>query len=47
MSLAYRDMLSKYMRMAGEIEGATFSSYWDGYFTPEEIQFLEEIESEI
>lgn len=47
MSLAYRDMLSKYMRMIGEVEGTTFSSYWDGYFDEEEIKFLWEIYSEI
>ena len=47
MSLAYRDMLSKYMRMVGEVEGTVFSSYWSDFFTPEEIQFLQEIDSEI
>ena len=47
MSLAYRDMLSKYMRMVGEVEGTVFSAHWQYFFTPEEIQFLEEIDSEI
>ena len=46
-SLAYRDMLKKYVTMVGEVEGTVFSTYWDGYFTEEEVKFLWEIYSEI